>query len=95
MPIAPQAEVQVKPETRHKLGVPWKVILHNDPVNTVVYVCYVLRKIFGYSLEKAMQHTMEVHRNKSSVVWSGAKERAEFFVQELHKYQLTASLSVD
>ena len=35
---------------------------------------------------------LEVHHKGRSVVWSGARERAELYVQQLHGYQLLATL---
>jgi ATP-dependent Clp protease adaptor protein ClpS len=36
------------------LETPWNVVVHNDPVNLMVYVTLVFRKIFGFSREKAL-----------------------------------------
>jgi ATP-dependent Clp protease adaptor protein ClpS len=35
---------------------------------------------------------MEVHENGRSMVWTGAREKAELFVQQLHGYLLLATL---
>jgi len=35
---------------------------------------------------------MQVHNNGKAIIWSGNKEKAEFYVQQLHTHQLTASL---
>ena len=31
------------------LDQPWNVVVHNDPVNLMVYVTMVFRKVFGFS----------------------------------------------
>ena len=58
------------------LNQPWNVVVHNDPVNLMVYVTMVFRKVFGFSREKAESHMLEVHHKGLSIVWSGARERA-------------------
>lgn len=74
------------------LDQPWNVVVHNDPVNLMVYVTMVFRKIFGFSREKAESHMLEVHHKGRSIVWSGARERAELYVQELHSHLLLATI---
>lgn len=74
------------------LDEPWNVIIHNDPVNLMSYVSYVIRKIFGYEEEKARRHMMEVHTKGRSLVWSGAREQAEHYVRELHGHQLMSTM---
>ncbi len=83
-------ETQTKQNT--KLSMPWTVIVYDDPVNLMQYVNMVFKKIFGYSEEKATALMMQVHQKGRSLVWSGEKEKAEFYVQQLHSYQLNASM---
>jgi ATP-dependent Clp protease adaptor protein ClpS len=35
---------------------------------------------------------LEVHHNGRSIVWTGVRERAELYVQQLHGYLLLATL---
>jgi ATP-dependent Clp protease adaptor protein ClpS len=81
-------------KTREKIAedTPWNVIVHNDPVNLMSYVTRVFRQVFGYPREKAERHMMEVHNNGRSVVWSGSREKAEFYVQQLHTHLLLATV---
>ncbi|MEO8439061.1 MAG: ATP-dependent Clp protease adapter ClpS [Spartobacteria bacterium] len=81
-----------KTETEEALDLPWNVVVHNDPVNLMSYVTMVFQKVFGYPKEKAELHMMEVHRNGRSILWSGVRERAELFVQQLHGYLLLATI---
>lgn len=85
-------ETQTETKTEVALDVPWNVVVHNDPVNLMSYVTMVFRRVFGYSKEKAEQHMMEVHLKGRSVVWSGGRERAELYVQQLHGYLLLATM---
>ena len=74
------------------LDVPWNVVVHDDPVNLMGYVTLVLMKIFGYDETKATILMMQVHKLGKSIVWSGEREKAEFYVQQLQAHQLKTSL---
>ena len=70
----------------------WNVIVLDDPVNLMGYVTMVFMKVFGYDENKASILMMEVHKLGRSVVWTGQRERAEFYVQQLQTYQLKATM---
>ncbi len=70
----------------------WNVIVHNDPVNLMSYVAMVFRRVFGFPREKAERHMLEVHNNGRSIVWTGCREKAELYVQQLHAHLLLATL---
>lgn len=74
------------------LDVPWNVVVHDDPVNTIEYVIWVLRKIFGYPEDRARALTLEVHESGRSVVWTGEREKAEFYTQQIQSFQLRVSM---
>jgi ATP-dependent Clp protease adaptor protein ClpS len=78
--------------TRPQLGSPWSVIVWDDPVNLMSYVVYVFQKLFGFSLQDATKHMLEVHEQGKSAVASAERERAEYFVTRLHAYGLQATL---
>ena len=84
--------VEKSAKSEEELDVPWQVVVHNDPVNLMTYVTMVFQRVFGYPREKAERHMLEVHRQGRSIVWSGVRERAEFYVQQLHGYLLLATL---
>ena len=78
--------------TEPALDVPWNVVVHDDPVNLMGYVTWVLMKIFGYDEQKAAILMLQVHRLGRSIVWTGQREKAEFYVQQLQAHQLQTSL---
>lgn len=82
------------PETElsERFDRPWLVIVQNDPVNLMSYVTMVFRRVFGWNRERAEQHMMEVHHKGRSIVWSGEREKAELYVQQLHGFLLLATL---
>jgi ATP-dependent Clp protease adaptor protein ClpS len=79
-------------KTSESIDLPWNVVVHNDPVNLMSYVTMVFQRVFGYPKEKAELHMLEVHRKGRSILWSGVRERAELFVQQLHGYLLLATI---
>jgi ATP-dependent Clp protease adaptor protein ClpS len=78
------ADVSIQP--------PWNVIVHDDPVNLMAYVTYVLMKIFGYNENYSTKLMLQVHQEGRSIVWTGELEKAEFYVQQLQFHQLKTSL---
>ena len=74
------------------LDIPWNVIVHNDPINLMDYVTKVFMKVLGFTRQKAEVHMLEVHEQGRSIVWTGARERAELYVQQLHAHLLLATL---
>ncbi|MFN2476850.1 MAG: ATP-dependent Clp protease adapter ClpS [Chthoniobacterales bacterium] len=84
--------IEQETDTAEELDIPWLVVVHNDPVNLMSYVTMVFQKVFGFTREKAEKHMLEVHHDGRSVVWSGMRERAELYVQQLHGYLLLATM---
>jgi ATP-dependent Clp protease adaptor protein ClpS len=88
----PDIGVMEDTETEESLDVPWNVIVHNDPINLMSYVTLVFMRVFGMSKKKAEVHMREVHQRGKSLVWSGAREQAELYVQQLHQALLMATM---
>ena len=84
--------IEKETETEEAIDLPWQVVVHNDPVNLMTYVTMVFQRVFGYPREKAERHMLEVHQKGRSILWSGVRERAELYVQQLHGYLLLATL---
>ncbi len=64
-------------ETKTRRQPPYAVILHNDDLNTMEFVVAVLRKVFGYTVEKCVELMLEAHEKGRAAVWVGALEVAE------------------
>lgn len=84
--------VEKETRTEQAIDLPWQVVVHNDPVNLMTYVTMVFQRVFGYPRERAERHMLEVHQKGRSIVWSGMRERAELYVQQLHGHLLLATL---
>ena len=70
----------------------WNVVVWNDPVNLMVYVVYVLRKLFGYSEEKATVLMLQVHNEGRSIVNTAPREKAEIDCFTLQRHGLWATM---
>jgi ATP-dependent Clp protease adaptor protein ClpS len=94
------ATVETKPagvptvdtQVREGLSQPWQVIVLNDPVNLMSYVTLVIRRVFGYSEQKATELMLDVHQKGRAIVWTGEREKAEMYVQQLQGHQLLAKM---
>lgn len=71
---------------------PWQVVVWNDPVNTMSYVVYVLRKLFGYGKSKATELMLQVHHEGRAIVSDGPREKAELDCFRLHNHGLWATV---
>lgn len=78
--------------TKMAADLPWNVVVHDDPVNLMRYVTLVLKKLFHYDEAHATQLMMQVHQAGRAIVWTGQREKAEFYVQQLQAHQLKSSL---
>ena len=88
----PEILVEQETETSTATDLPWNVVVHNDPVNLMSYVTRIFQKVFGYSRERAQQHMLEVHEKGRSILWTGLREPAEAYVQQLHGHLLLATI---
>ena len=93
-PMMEPAEI-AKSETELAPQGPWRVVVLNDPVNSMSYVVLVFRKVFGFPEPRARRHMLEVHELGRSVVWSGLREQAELYAFALQQWHLTAILETD
>ena len=72
--------------------VPWQVVVWNDPVNLMDYVVWVLRRLFGHSVEEATRLMLAVHNEGKATVAQGPREQAEMDAYRLHQHGLWATI---
>ena len=84
--------VEQDTKSADELAPTFYVICWNDPVNLMVYVTHVFMKLFGWEKQKAQKHMMEVHEKGKSVLVKESAEKAKFYVHELQKYKLQATM---
>jgi len=91
--VNPGTGVKNKPMTEHEPG--FLVVCWNDPVNLMPYVTHVFQVVFGWKKARAETHMLEVHHQGKSVLTRESLEKAEFYVHELQKYNLHATMERD
>lgn len=79
----PEAVPDQETETKTRRQPPYAVVLHNDDTNTMDFVVLVLRKVFGYTVEKCVELMMEAHQKGKAAVWVGALEVAELKADQI------------
>ena len=84
----------IVPDTDEDLDIdrPWQVVVWNDPVNTMSYVVYVFRKLFGYDEMKATDLMLQVHFEGRAIVSDGPREQAEVDCLRLQNHGLWATM---
>lgn len=93
--IAPERIDVPTSDESHERDRPWLVVVHNDPVNLMSYVTWVLKKLFGYPHAKAHGLMLDVHHKGRAIVSSGPREKAESDCFRLHAYGLWATMTKD
>jgi len=53
---------------------------------------WFLRRFLATASPKAETLMMEVHRQGRSIVWTGGREKAELYVQQLHGWQIQTTM---
>ncbi len=72
------------------LGRPWRVIVRNDHHNTFEGVAFALSSVLpGISYDKGMELANRIHSTGQTIVWSGHKEQAELYWNQLEAFGLT------
>lgn len=72
------------------LGGEWRVIVRNDNHNTFDHVAQTLARVLpGVSLERGHQLADAIHNSGQAIVWSGPRELAEHYWEQLEAAGLT------
>lgn len=72
------------------LGDPWHVIVLNDDHNTFDHVARTLAGVIpGVNLDKGFAIADQIHNTGQALVWTGAKEPAEHYWEQLSDAGLT------
>jgi ATP-dependent Clp protease adaptor protein ClpS len=72
------------------LGRPWNVIVLNDNHNTFQGVAFALSSVLpGLSYDQGMSLANKIDSTGLAIVWSGHKEQAELYWEQLRGHGLT------
>ena len=72
------------------LGGDWRVIVRNDNHNTFEHVASTLARVIpGVSLDQGHAIADRIHNSGQAIVWSGPREPAEHYWEQLEAAGLT------
>jgi ATP-dependent Clp protease adaptor protein ClpS len=74
---------------------PFRVILHNDDVNSFEHVIHTILQLTPLKEPEAVQRTLEAHETGSALLLVTHKERAELYVEQFASKQLTVTCEPD
>lgn len=74
---------------------PYRVILHNDDVNSIEHVVKTILKLTPLKLREAVERTIEAHENGCSLLLVTGRERAELYVEQFASCGLTVTCEPD
>lgn len=74
---------------------PYKVLLHNDDVNDIIFVIRSILRLTSLSPEEALQKTLEAHETGLSMLLVTHKERAELYAEQFTSLKLTVTIEPD
>jgi len=87
------AVMEKAPERVRKTSPRYKVLLHNDPVNTMEYVVTTLRQVVpSLSEQDALAVMLEAHNTGVGLVIVCDLEPAEFYCESLKAKGLTSTI---
>jgi ATP-dependent Clp protease adaptor protein ClpS len=88
--MAPATKERLDRGTGTGLGEPWKVIVLNDNHNTFDGVAAALANVIpAMTFERGMDMAQKIHNTGQAIVWSGVREQAELYWEQLKERGLT------
>lgn len=74
---------------------PWKVLLHNDDVNTFEDVILAILQLTPLPEKEAILRTIEAHEQGTALLLITNRERAELYVEQFACVKLTVTCEPD
>jgi ATP-dependent Clp protease adaptor protein ClpS len=90
MPATIEKPREAGPDSGSGLGGEWRVIVRNDDHNTFEHVARTLARVIpGIDLGRGHEIAEQIHNSGQAIVWSGAREPAEHYWEQLEAAGLT------
>lgn len=71
---------------------PWKVLLHNDDKNDMVYVVLTIMQLTPLKEQDAVNRMLEAHKTGVALLLTTHKERAELYREQFKSKGLTVTI---
>ena len=92
--VAP-ARKPARPAQKPRQLPPYKVLLHNDDVNTVEHVIKSILKLTSLKTEDAIIKTVEAHETGVALLLVTHRERAELYYEQFMSLSITVTIEPD
>jgi ATP-dependent Clp protease adaptor protein ClpS len=92
-----ETQTTVQPDQQEQLRhlPPFKVVLHNDDVNTFDHVIFAILRLTPLEAPEAVAKTIEAHETGQAVLLITNQERAELYVEQFASLSLTVTCEPD
>jgi len=80
------------PKREPKKLPPFKVLLHNDDVNTVDHVIKSILRLTTLDPQQAVLRTLEAHETGVALLLTTHKERAELYCEQFASLSITVTM---
>ena len=81
-----------QPKRKPKRLPPYRVLLHNDDVNTFEHVIRSIVRLTTISMEEAVLKTLEAHESGVALLLVTHQERAELYVEQFMSVGIGVSM---
>ena len=79
------------PERVRNTSPRYKVLLHNDDVNSFEHVIASILKVTTLTTQEAILRTLEAHESGVALLLTTHRERAELYIDQFASLKLTAT----
>lgn len=87
----PKRKEKTKPKPPQPLP-PWKVLLHNDDKNDMIYVVRTVMELTPLNEHDSLNRTLEAHKDGVALLLVTHKERAELYKDQFEGKGLTVTI---
>ncbi|MGA2497476.1 MAG: ATP-dependent Clp protease adaptor ClpS [Tepidisphaeraceae bacterium] len=87
----PEKKRQPKSPTPRQMP-PWKVLLHNDDKNDMLYVVQAIVQLTPLNKEDAIERMVEAHKTGVALLLTTHKERAELYQEQFQSKVLVVTI---
>lgn len=74
---------------------PFKVLLHDDPVNDMLHVVESILEVTPLTVEESVERMLEAHHSGVALLLMTHRERAELYCEQFATFKLTVTTEPD
>ena len=89
------SKTKPKPKPTPSLLPPFKVLLHDDPVNDMLHVVETILELTPLTAEESVERMLEAHHSGVALLLMTHRERAELYCEQFATFKLTVTTEPD